>query len=198
MHLPHLGEGGFETYDVMPDVTFGYGVISPRTAFDAGRTALRLCRQNELLPFVESVGDPNLEIFRVNTFSPAHYTNSNETLFGHVSQIRRARSFIQACKALDRFAGMTEDLDCVYIMLMKHFDELPAHKDVYDGARSMLQLAGQKIVEFDHNHPVSAVTNLFIAPGDAYQMQFRDDDTSVEHSVTYYGAVENVALYVNY
>ena len=190
MATPHSGKGGIEVYDVVPDVTYAPEVVSRSVAWHASRTALRLCRDSETLPFVERVDE---DIYEVGTYSPADYADSNSTLFGHQSQLGRASSFIIACKALERFAGTEDDMGWVYIVHNQGHQRRRFHQDFFDGARSFVQLAGLRVLGFSHN-TLPIATTLTLEPGEAYGIQFHHEESSVEHSADYYGFPENLAL----
>ncbi len=190
--------------DVTRDVTACGEVISKQTAYNAGRTALRYVRDASKLPFAQQFETYSSggEIVEVTLFPGP---DDEHSLFGTPSELSRSKSFMQAAKALCRFAGKQPDqLKHVNIMAMPAFDAIPLHRDKSPWTRSVLQLWGQRALEFVLTaRGVMAFTDMHLFEGDAYKMQFRDNDESILHGIDYWpsdheqGAGINVAMYID-
>ncbi len=203
MKRPHTNEGGFEIEDVCPDVTAAAGIITPSQAWHAARTAIRYFDFVGKYPYVNQVDSysRNEGIVSVGVWSPLEY-NPDNTIISNDLEVSRSRSFVAAAKALCRFAGTSiDEIHRVNVMILADGAEIEFHADKYDGARSILQLMGYRSLGFIHSKSaIAAQTDAFLFPGDAYRMQFTEDDTSVQHAITYIGhgpRLPNVGLYIN-
>jgi hypothetical protein len=202
---PQEIEGGFEIYDIAPDVIASGDIISLSTAWHAARTALRYWENadSSKYPYVKTTKKYRSGggIATVGVWSPLEY-NPKNTIIANQNEVNRSKSFVMAAKALCRFAGTSlEEVNRVHVMVVPDGDFLGFHTDKYDGARSIIQLMGYREVEFVHPYTeVSASTSAFLFPSDAYRMQFRDDSTSIMHAVSYIGhgpGMFNVGIYIN-
>jgi hypothetical protein len=184
-------EGGVVYPQPLHDVEMFPALVPSGMAYHAARTALSLYRRSDSLPFVEF--DPeHPDILHVGWSKPINDHAGSNTIFEHPQTVKRAQSLIGCAKTL--IDAAYPDFTPGHISLL--FDEegsRPRHQDMFNGSRALLLLAGAKLVEFDHV-PHIARTELMQFPGDAYKMQFRNDETGLWHEVDSFLPM-NVALY---
>jgi hypothetical protein len=203
----HQEEVGFEIEQVIPEVTAASGIISPRVASNASRTALRYFTHAERYHFVRDVSEfGSGVILTVGIFSPLEY-NPENTIIGNDVERRRGGSFHAAVRALVRFSGsFIDEVNYAYIMIVPDGVTTGFHRDKYEGARATIQLAGHREVNFVHTGMVQSTTELTLLPTDAYRMTFTNDENSLSHAVDYTGAASqnlgldnlNIGIYINH
>ena len=203
MPEPRQGEGG-ETVEVIRDVVVTQQAVSRMVAWNASRTALRYAFQADFLPFAHTtrVDNDSSRIVRIGAYSPVEYANHQGTVICNPREINRNTSFVVALKALHRVSGSDfADSDWANIMLDLDSSSIPLHPDYGTYSRSFIQLAGIRILSFLDETAVNSSEKykaVVLSPGDAYSMQFRDDETSILHAADYMGWPYSVGIYINH
>ncbi|NBU33592.1 hypothetical protein EB118_02275 [bacterium] len=195
---------GGEITDVIRDVTLSRGVVSPRVAWQASRTAMRYAFEADFLPFAETIQllNDSSRLVRIGTYSPLEYSDTQGTIIGNPREISRSLSFVTALKALHRSVG-SDFSEATFAGVMVDLENASRdlHSDFGDYSRSFIQLAGQRRIGFIDTTVTgfrNAFATIVLNPGDVYSMRFREDESTIYHAIDYIGEPYSVGVYINH
>lgn len=201
MSNPSVRRGG-DSLDIIKDVKFAPGLVTPGVAYHASRTALRLFNALGKETFVtesgERVNGSRSSFIDVGWWKPEDYptTPSDEydrTLWAQ-SPRARSRSFVTAVEALMGFCNV-DSATYVRVGVLPDRSKFPYHFDSWEGSLAIMTLAGLKQTSFVHSETPMAETTLLLQPGDAYRMHFTDGGSNLLHAAEHTGET-NVSLFI--
>ena len=186
-----------EGVEITPEVSLSRHILSPSVAARAARTARAFLRDPSRYPYVHTAkhddGTVRDDIVRVGWWAP-RTESDNATIWGNYRYQQRHESFVTAAHQLICFSG-GEIPEYVNIYIQPQ-GELPMHLDQMSYKRSLIMLDAAKMVTVRHRNDFETFVTFPVWTGDAYSMQFRDDELSVPHSVDNINP-ENIALYIS-
>ncbi len=133
------------------------------------------------------------DLVHISWWEPGRYLNKS---IWETNAPARMTSLMDCAYHLINFAQLEpESVDTVSILRIPLENPLTRHQDFHDGEITLLLLTGLKNVIIEHPLLV-AETSWLQAPGDAYKLTTRDDDTTPFHEAEAISYEDTLAMYV--
>ena len=180
------------------DLRMAPQLVHPYGTGYAARNADSLFSQANRLSCVKWATDEDEkkrdDIIRIGWRQPEGAHDDTQTIWT-LSKRQRPESLMLCAERLISFMGI-ERPDYVMLMRDPDFCDVPVHQDFINGKRGLLTLSGSKLVTAIPPDCPPASVNLYLEAGDAYEMTFAEDESSIEHGVQYFDG-PNLTMFID-